>query len=128
MRILPIIILFIGLSASAQTNLGAIHLAWDYPSNELVGVDASFIIRSSADITVPVTNWPVIYNDSWTNTIITNFDGTNYTFTIGYLVQPIEKRFYIATASNFWGESFFSNTSSTPAIAKSTKLKIKKDN
>lgn len=139
MKNLSIILLFIGLSASAQTNLlilpppGSIHLAWNYLASDLTNADGTaaelnFVVRASPSISSPISNWPVIYNASWTNTTVTNFDGSNFVFTIPFNVQPVGQCFFVATASNsIWGESPLSNTNWTPKVAVSPKTKITKD-
>ena len=74
---------------------------WEYPAEELTNVLA-FKLYSSTDISVPLTNW----------TVLTNIVGTVTNITIP--IQP-GKRFFVMTASNWWGESEFSNVADVPA-------------
>ena len=73
-----------------------ITLYWDYPP-ALLSPDLTFKIYSSTDMI------------NWVN--FTNVVGTNTEITIPITAS---RMFFTATASNFWGESDFSNTASTP--------------
>jgi hypothetical protein len=116
-----ILLLLCALSVSAQTNLGQIHLTWNYSSNTVCqdqtnGLMDWFKVRATNSIGQSASNWPVVYVQPWTNIVITNYDGTNYTFYIQFQVVPAGQMYFTSTFSNFWGESQFSNTSSTPAL------------
>ena len=123
-------LLFNALPARAQTNLGQVHLQWYYNSNALVASATDvpwFYIRATNSLAGQPGAWPVIYAQPWTNTAVTNFDGTNLTFAISYQVTPPGQMFFVATASNFWGESGLSNTSATPPVASVLKTQIFKN-
>lgn len=111
----------LALKCHSQTNLGNIHLEWNYPSNTICqdlsnGNVDWFNIRATNSLGSPAANWKVVYGQPWTNIVTTNFDGTNFTFYIPMMVNPAGQMFFVATSSNFWGESGFSNTSSTPVL------------
>jgi hypothetical protein len=122
----------LALRADAQTNLGSIHLAWNYPSNEIALADSQgpptcFLIRATNSLAGSPAAWPVVVYQPWTNLTVAGFDGTNYTFNCAFQVTPPGRMFFVATASNFWGESGFSNTSSTPALPSILKTQIFKN-
>lgn len=83
---------------------GRVTLAWDYPTNEL-STDLWFNIYETTNLAAPLTNW----------NCLTNVLGTNLTASV--IVQP-GAHFFVATASNFWGESLTSNVASTPILPK----------
>ena len=78
-----------------------VTLAWDYPTNELAGV--TFRVKWSNDITIPMTNWVTI---------------ATLTNTMAKVDLPRGVNFLTCTASNFWGESAFSNVASTPPVVR----------
>lgn len=83
-----------------------VTLKWDqYPTNQ-ISPDLVFKIYSHTNIAVPFTNWPVVKTVA----------GTNLSTT--FPMQPAA-RYFVLTASNFWGESSFSNVASTPAPPRS---------
>jgi len=84
---------------------GRVNLVWDYPTNEL-SPDLVFRLFHSTNITVPMTNWVVL----------TNVPGTSTSVSV--VITP-GIHFFVMTASNFWGESDFSNVASTPALPRS---------
>ncbi|OHD27380.1 MAG: hypothetical protein A2Y38_01870 [Spirochaetes bacterium GWB1_59_5] len=79
-----------------------VTLQCDYPAGEL-GTNLVFKIYSSTNLSVAVTNWPLLKTVVATSTHIT---------------LPIDatQRFYVMTASNWWGETSFSNVAQTPPI------------
>lgn len=88
-----------------------ISLAWDYPESEKTNV--VFRVYSSTNITIPLNQW----------TVITNVTGTNF---VRLKVVP-GVNYFTMTASNFWGESIFSEVVSTPALPRSdVNLKVQK--
>lgn len=80
-----------------RTN-GTLH--WSYPTNEL-STNLLFKIYSTTNISAPISTWPLYLTVVGTNT---------------QAVFPInaEQRFFSVTASNWHGESPFSNVASTP--------------
>jgi hypothetical protein len=104
----------------ASTNIGQIHLTWNYNSNAVMQADAggnpfSFIIYGTNQI--GPQPWPALTNQIWTNYPIVGYDGSNYVFSMPYQIQPPGEFYFEATVSNnIWGESGFSNTSSTPSL------------
>lgn len=75
-------------------------LEFDYPATEL-STNLTFKVYSTTNITQPVTNWPVLL------TVV----GTNASITIPMTAQ---QRFFVITASNYWGEGNFSAVAQTP--------------
>jgi len=96
---LPVIACTIGLLSPAQAE--QVTIAWDYPTNELNGV--TFRLRWSNDIATPLTNWFVLI--ATTNTTVK-------------VDVPRGVNFFTASASNFWGESVFSNIAFTPPVVR----------
>lgn len=78
-----------------------VRLSWDYPPEELTNI--TFRVKWSTVITTPATNWITIVTTTNTTAIVDVPRGVN---------------FFACTASNFWGESFFSNIASTPPVVK----------
>lgn len=122
----PILFFFIPVVAIAQS----IGLSWQYSSNTLALADANgwpytFKIYSSSNVTTPMP-WPLVYSQSSSNTPITGFDGTSYTYTITNPTVP-GQAFFVATVSNIWGESVNSNTSSVPPLPTQLHPKIFKN-
>lgn len=96
---------------------GLITIAWGY-TNSLITPDLGFVITASTNLTVPLTNWPVIVCTSHTNCTTTNtsYYGTNCTeFRQKFQIQP-GAMFFVCYASNFWGMSSNSNVCSTPPL------------
>ena len=86
----------------------ALTISWDYPADEMDGI--TFYVYETTNVIGG--NWAIK-----TNTTATN---------VSFAVAP-GKRFYRATASNFWGESDPSNIINTPEVAKMpANLTIKK--
>lgn len=96
------------LMAAAALCLGAppgvlrtnVPLEWDYPTNEL-STNLLFKIYSSTNLSSPVTNWSLY------STVV----GTN---TRAIVPLDAQQRFFVLTASNYWGESSFSNVTNVP--------------
>lgn len=98
------------ISLRAQA-LVPVTLAWDYPPAELTNI--TFKVYHSTSIALPLTNWVVL-----TNAISTN--------QVQVSIAP-GVHFFSVTASNFWGESTFSNIASTPALPRSdANLKVQR--
>lgn len=88
-----------------------ISLSWDYPESERTNV--VFRVYSSTNVTIPLSQWKVMTNVTATNFVrLKVVPGVNY---------------FTMTASNFWGESTFSEVVSTPALPRSdVNLKVQK--
>lgn len=76
-----------------------VTLTCDYPANQL-STNLTFKVYSHTNLAVAATSWP----------LVATFKGTNTTVTL-----PIDatQRYYVMTASNWWGESSFSNVAAT---------------
>ncbi len=74
-----------------------VTLAWDYPVTEL-STNLVFKIYSATNVIQPVV-------------LLTNVSGTNTQVT---LPLDAQQRYFVVTASNYWGESSFSNVAETP--------------
>jgi hypothetical protein len=99
MKKILILLWFLALvsAANAQVTNTTVTLSWDYPPAEITN-----ITFKSFGIATPMTNWTVIKTITATNQVtVPAVAGVN---------------FFSVTASNFWGESFFSNVASTPAL------------
>lgn len=83
---------------------GRVTLAWDPPAGGVV--PDVYKIYHSTNINTPLSNW----------VCIATVPGTNLTTTV--MVTP-GTNFFTATASNFWGESLFSNVARTPGLPSS---------
>lgn len=93
------------LAVAASPPSGRVRLAWDYEPTEL-STNLTFVLRHSTSIATPLTNWLVL----------TNVVGTN--LTIEVQITP-GQHYFVLTASNFWGESDFSNVAGTPPLPRS---------
>ena len=96
--------------------VGDVTLAWDYPAAEY-STNLTFKIYHSQSLVVAMTNWAVLTNMPAPNIVITNLLLEVQTETT-VRVTP-GANFFSATVSNMWGESFFSNVASTPALPRS---------
>lgn len=78
---------------------------WQYPETEL-STNLTFKLYSTTNVAQPTAEWP----------LLTTVVGTNLQVTV-----PIDaaQRFFVLTASNWWGESDFSNVASTPVLPRS---------
>lgn len=113
---LIILILILIEPAEGAQPSGQIQLAWYYQSN-LCTPDLKFKCYSTTNLSVAITNWPVLSVQSWTNCSPTNYDGTNYQMSYPVQVTPLGQRFFTVSAVNFWGESVTSNMAYTPPVA-----------
>ena len=90
-----------GSPGQMRTN---ITLSFDFPAN-LLSTNVLFKFYSSTSIAQPVNQWPLY------GTAV----GTNTTFTF-----PIDaaagQRYFVMTASNWWGETSFSNVTNTQPV------------
>lgn len=121
-------LLFLGWSASALVTLpsGKLTLEWNYPSNNDASI--SFYLLATNDISAPITNWPVLWSGSYSNTILTNgFDGVAFTNHVLVQIQP-GQMFFVMYASNFWGVSTTSNIASTPPLNSQIYMSIHRTN
>ncbi len=75
-------------------------LRWTYPTNEL-STNLLFKLYSTTNISSPVSTWPLFVTVMGTNTQVT-------------IPIVTEQRFFTMTASNWHGESVFSNVASIP--------------
>jgi hypothetical protein len=74
-------------------------LSWNADTNA-----DGYELRSSSDVNIPYTNWPVLGSVSGVN-------NTNFQFSM----TP-SKQFFVCIASNFWGYGQPSNTTNTPNV------------
>lgn len=109
-----------------------VSLSWTYPTNKIT-CGLGFNIYDATDITTPWEQWPIAASVAATNfaPYQATFDGTNWVatnLTVRLDIQP-GAYFFVATASNFWGEtSITSNVVSTPPapLAINDSLRIRK--
>jgi hypothetical protein len=107
--------LLVGLLALALPIVASdpqwITLAWDLPAD----LDASTVtkIYTSDTLATPPASWSVLTNVAWPQS------------TVSFMVLPA-RHYYVATCSNFWGESDFSNVASTPAEPRGGSLWIRR--
>jgi len=106
LAVLVSVLLIVVLAAPPS---GRIELTWDYPTNEL-SADLSFRVYSTTNISLALTNWPCL----------TNFPGTQ---TSGIIQITPGQQYFVMTASNFWGESSFSNVTNTPVLARTINMR-----
>lgn len=95
--------------AAVPTGPQSIVLEWDYPAAELPGT--TFYVRHAKDLTLPLTQWPVLATSTNLSVVVTIDVGLHY---------------FTCTASNFWGESDFSNTASVPTPPRASVLKVRR--
>ena len=100
---------------------GSIGLTWEYTD----AAPTWFKIYATTNLGLGVTNWPLFTNVPGTSTDGT---GTWTTTSFWFTITP-GRMFFVATATNFWGESQFSNVTSTPPVAVfPTNLTIRRTN
>jgi hypothetical protein len=92
--------------AALPTGPMPVKLGWNYPTNQL-SPDLVFKLYTSTNLTTPLTNWTWIGTTAGANTSMLA------------VIQP-GAQFFVLTASNFWGESDFSNVASTPPLPAAT--------
>jgi len=110
-----------GVFAGTTNNL---KLAWDYPTNA-ISDNLVFKLHYTTNLYQPLTNWGRIFVSATNAIALTNaaVAGTNYVFTNSLPVEP-GAWFFIATATNEWGESDPSNVAATPPLPRKTQLGI----
>lgn len=106
---------------------GHVLLSWNCPTNQITP-DLSFRIYGITNLTAPLSQWSLITNVAVTNLPVplvdTNGNATNFNVLLN--IQP-QQYFFVATASNFWGESGLSNYANTPPAPQAvTNLAIQK--
>jgi hypothetical protein len=79
-----------------------ITFSWTFPTQHL-STNVLFKFYSSTNLTLPVTNWPLYATKIGTNTTVT-------------LPIDAQQRWFVLTASNWWGETDFSNVAGTQPI------------
>lgn len=84
-----------------------VRLEWDYPDDSA----EVFKIYSHTNLESPLTNWGVL----------TNVAGTNRGCAVSI---EAGRRFFLCTASNYWGESLPSNRPGLPAVVGTNLLRI----
>lgn len=95
-------------------------LEWQYSSNTIwsaqqMGQPFWFKLYGTNQLGSPAANWQLVVAQPATNFTVVNYDGTNNTYAYTSPIAP-GQFFYTATASNFWGETGFSNTSGVPTL------------
>lgn len=109
-----LLLLFSALPVMAALPVGQLRtnvtFSIGYPANEL-STNLFFKFYSTTNLALPVTQWPVYALVPATNLIIT-------------LPIDANQRLFVVTASNWWGESFFSNQAGTEPLPRSTSLTI----
>jgi len=95
-----------------------VTLTADYDTNA-ASADLSFNLYSTTNITLPIAQWPVVTNVLYP-ACMTN--GTNV-----QIVLPISSgpHFYALTASNWWGESPFSNVTNAVVVTSGNNLRLR---
>ncbi len=90
----------------------AVSLQWNYPAAGY-STNLTFVVYSTSNLAVNVTNWPVYSNYAATNACVTNDGCCTWTMQI----QPgATAEFFTCAASNIWGVSGFSNTNDFPMV------------
>lgn len=97
-------------NAAPGSMKNAVVLMWDYPTNAVTVIGTNtwnsdpdvFVIYSSTNATAPLITWPKL----------TTVDGSARSLTLP--VTSFE-RYFTITASNYIGESSFSNVERVPA-------------
>ena len=87
-----------------------VSLSWTYPTNEL-STNLTFKVYSSTNISIALTNWPVLTTVAGTNTSVT-------------LPINLQQQWFVMTASNWFGESVFSSVAEIPAPPRSVNLQL----
>jgi len=95
-----------------------VTLIADYDTNA-VSADLSFNLYSTTNIALPVAQWPVVTNVLYPACMV---NGTNV-----QIILPIQPgpHFYALTASNWFGESPFSNTTGAVVVVTGNNLRIR---
>lgn len=89
-------------------------LVWDYQTNVDTSIGWSFRLYSSTNLTTPMTNW----------TLIQTIPGNLRTTTIPINVLD-GQRFFALTASNWWGETDFSEVCVTEPVPQAEQLPLR---
>jgi hypothetical protein len=105
-----LILALLGFSLKAATLRTNVTLVWNYPEAEL-STNLVFKLYSSPNPATPLASWA----------LLVTVPGTNTQATVP--MQPTNM-FFVLTASNYWGESDFSNVASTPVPPRSGTLQI----
>jgi hypothetical protein len=122
------LIFALALSAFSQSAT----LEWNYNSNAIWQAEAQGqpvyfkIYGTNQPVGSSPTNWQLVSSQPATNYPVIAYDGTNSTYAFTSPIAP-GQFFYTSTASNFWGESGFSNTSNVPALPTTVQTKIFKN-
>lgn len=101
-KLLAILTLVSALAVSSRAIAATVTLEWDYPPLEVPGTTFTVYTVSALPITGPV-DWKKL------GSVVGE---TRITVTIPTAGQ----QYFVATASNLWGESGFSNVVATPAL------------
>lgn len=82
-----------------------------------------FLLHQSTNVQTPMSNWPVVYSVSATNTNSFTTVGATNVYSAPLTNVP-GQWFFFCTASNLWGESDPSNVADTPPQAQKRVLRI----
>lgn len=94
----------LGLVATPGVYRKTVTLGWDFPP----GLDTNCVVNiyGSTDASLPLTQW------AWRTNV--PYPQTN----VSLPIFP-SRQFFVATCSNYWGESDFSNVATTPGLPRS---------
>ena len=107
-----VVALLAGLLVAEPGRLrSTVDLAVDYPENEL-STNLFFKLYTNSSLSVPVTNWGLALIVPATNRILT--------FPIS-----AQRLFFVGTASNYWGEGFFSEPVELPDPPRSFRMQLR---
>jgi hypothetical protein len=111
--LLVVVMAAMGITAwAAGTASSAVNVTfvWDAPVNQSY-TGLVYRIYSTTNVALPTNTWPLL-------TVVTNPTPINGGAQLSYATPIVPGAwFFTMTASNFWGESFFSVAAATPPPA-----------
>lgn len=118
MKLILAAMMFAAVAIGATTN--RISLSWD--NSPEFGTNLDFHVYSTTNFALPVTEWPHLTNVNFVTA--TNSAKVGEGGRLEILPAEDTLRFYVLTASNFTGQTDFSDPVSVRRLPRGTGLKI----
>ena len=109
--VLLLVVCFVGILYGQSST---VTLGWSYPSLQATDPTLGFYVWETTNLATPFSNWTQ-FSFTWASNYLSSANGFNQ-YQQRTSVNP-GAYFFVATSSNFWGQSVTSSVVSTPSGA-----------